>query len=103
MNKILLGLTLIIIFLSACKKDNSPRITPIADFTINGDTSNSFTIGTFNQYSLINNSSNADSFMWDLGNGTTSEDKEIVLTYPKSGTQSNTDCNQYKRQQICFE
>lgn len=86
MNKTLLGLTLIILSITACKKDSSSLITPIADFTIDGDTSHSFTIGPYDQYSLINNSSNADSFIWDLGNGTTSKDKEIVLTYPKSGT-----------------
>jgi hypothetical protein len=71
---------------AACKKDNSSLIAPIANFTVDGDTSHSFTIGTYDQYSLINNSTNGDSFIWDLGNGTTSKDREIVLTYPKAGT-----------------
>jgi hypothetical protein len=86
MNRALLGLTLIILSITACKKDNSSLIAPIVDFSIDGDTSHSLTIGTYDQYSLINNSTNADSFLWDLGNGTTSKDRDIVLTYPKSGT-----------------
>lgn len=90
MNRALFFLILVVLSISACKKDSSSPITPIARFTFDGDTSHSLTIGPYDQYSLINASTNSDSFIWDLGNGNTSKDKETVLSYPKSGTYTVT-------------
>jgi hypothetical protein len=90
MNRILFLVFILSLSVPGCKKDKSPSMMPVASFTLNGDTSQSLTIGTYDQYSLINTSSNAESFTWDLGNGTTSKQKEIVLYYPKSGTYTVT-------------
>jgi hypothetical protein len=90
MNRSLILVFVLALTIPACKKDKSPSIMPVAGFTVDGDTSQSLTIGTYDQYSLINTSSNAESFTWDLGNGTTSKEKEIVLYYPKSGTYTVT-------------
>ncbi|MDQ6904410.1 MAG: PKD domain-containing protein [Bacteroidota bacterium] len=90
MKRILSFVILVVLSMSACKKDNSTPTNPIAGFTFNGDTSGSLTLGPYDQYSLINTSTNADAFIWDLGNGTTSKDADILLSYPKSGNYTVT-------------
>ncbi|RZK44158.1 MAG: hypothetical protein EOO90_00410 [Pedobacter sp.] len=83
MKRFFFAATIVIASLSACKKEES--ITPTAEFSVSGVTGNSMTMGTFDQYTVSNLSTDAASYLWDLGNGTTFNTKDIVLTYPKSG------------------
>lgn len=69
-----------------CKKHNSFTPSPEASFTIAGNTSSSVTMGPYDQFSLTNNSMNADTYVWDFGNGTRSTQKEAVLQYTSAGT-----------------
>src|SRR5205085_1138169 len=48
------------------------------------------TIGTYDQYRLINNSANSTSYFWNFGNDSTSKLENPVLWYPKSGTYTLT-------------
>lgn len=85
-------LFIIVIFLissASCKKDSpsTPVILPTASFSVIGDTlSNVINIGTYDQYQLINNSTNANSYLWNFGNDSTSNKETPVLSYPKSGS-----------------
>ncbi len=86
MNKIILIITIVVFSITSCKKEKPLAPNPIANFTLDGDSSQSLTIGTYDTYSLINSSSNAESFVWDFGNGMTSRNQETAIYYPKSGT-----------------
>lgn len=78
-------LFLIIALFSACKKENEQVIEPIADFSFAGDTTHSIVFGPCDFCSLTNNSKNADSYLWDLGNGITSTQKDFWMTYDTPG------------------
>ena len=73
--------------LGSCKKEiiTEPQ-KPQASFSFRGDTASVFEIVTNDTCTLVNNSVNADSSFWDLGNGNVSKKKGLVLTYSKSGT-----------------
>lgn len=83
-------LVLILCLIAAgCKKNNSSLLSPapIAGFATNADTTSGIiTLATYDQYSLVNNSINADSFHWDFGNDSSSTLQTPVLSYPRSGT-----------------
>lgn len=85
MNKLRLVITVIALSITACKRE---RIVPdpIASFAVEKDTSQSVTISVYESNSLINTSTNADSFLWDLGNGTISTDKQASVYYSTPGT-----------------
>jgi PKD repeat protein len=88
-NKLFLMATLVIC-MASCKKDNLTNAVtlplPTASFSVVGDTLNNvITMGTYDQYQLINNSTNADSYSWNFGNDSTSNRETPVLSYPKSG------------------
>jgi PKD repeat protein len=85
MNKVLVIVTIALLIVAGCKKEKLLTPNPIANFTLDGDTSQSLTIGTFDTYSLINNSSNAESVVWDFGNGVISRNQETAVYYTKSG------------------
>lgn len=72
------------IFFIGCKKDLIK--VPTADFSFGGDTSAVYKMATYDTCTLINTSANSDSSYWDMGNGITSTDKNLVLTYARSGT-----------------
>jgi PKD repeat protein len=84
MKKIYICLFLIPFCLTACKKDDKTTTPPVADFTFNGNTSNSIIINESTTISLLNNSQNAVSFLWDMGNRTTTE-KQPVLNLKDGG------------------
>lgn len=75
------AITLLVI--SGCTKD---KMEPISFFSFRGDTITTLKMGTFDTCTLVNKSINADSVFWDLGDGRTSREHQLVLSYPKSGT-----------------
>ncbi|MGI4022254.1 MAG: PKD domain-containing protein [Janthinobacterium lividum] len=93
MKKSFVALLSIIIYISACKKESKPDlgVTPKAVFAVLGDTtSKTITIATYDTYPVINHSVDADSYSWNLGNDSTSIQKDIGISYPKSGTYTLT-------------
>ena len=80
---------LIAAMVSSCTK--SSKVTPpVASFTIDGDSSATLTTGTYDGYSLINNSTNADSCVWNFGNDSIYRGDNVWLTYPISGNYTLT-------------
>jgi len=59
---------------------------PITSFTLNGDTISTLKVGTFDNFWVTSNSINANSILWDLGDGRTSKEPEFMTSYPNSGT-----------------
>ena len=95
MKRYLLLTAMMILGLASCKKDEVPAILPEAGFTVDGFNASSsspsvLTMGPWDQATVTNNSVNADSYVWDFGNGTTSTEKAIVLQYPAAGTYTLT-------------
>jgi len=96
MTKALSLLTIIIFTITACSK-NDTRATPdpVASFNLitaysNNDTSQAITMAVYDGFILTNTSANADSYLWDFGNGNTSADKNPDSWYTKSGTYTLT-------------
>jgi PKD repeat protein len=83
MKYLLLFPLLIIAALSACRKD---VVRPQAVFSFRDDTSSVLRMGTYDTCTLINASVNADSSFWDLGDGSTSRERNPVISYSSSGT-----------------
>lgn len=67
---------LMLVLLSACKDNNMDSNKPIAKFDVEIDKLH---------IKLVNNSSDADSYYWDLGNGVNSNLESLQFTYEKSG------------------
>lgn len=84
----LLFLAIFLIILSSCGKDEV--IIPKSSFSFRGDTLTSLKMATYDTCSLFSESQNVDSLKWDLGDGRTSSQKKILLSYPKSGTYTIT-------------
>jgi PKD repeat protein len=83
MRSFLLFVLAAVIFVS-CKKEASPIAK--ADFNFRADTGSTVKLATYDTCTLFNNSINADSVSWSLGDGRHSSDAQLVLSYPKSGT-----------------
>lgn len=82
------NLTLLLLttsFFIACKKDKSELMVPVADFDFAGDTTHAIVFGPYDACTLVNKSTNADSYIWDLGNGVTSRSKDFLLSYAEPG------------------
>ncbi|RDV16816.1 PKD domain-containing protein [Pontibacter diazotrophicus] len=62
------------------------EVLPTASFTYDGESNSTLKVGTNDERMLINHSQNGQSYLWDFGDGRTSEEKDVVLFYPKSGT-----------------
>jgi len=83
---------LIIVLLSAfgCSdnynSNNDSKIKPEASFSFRGNASATLKMATTDTCTLFNTSVNADSSTWTLGDGRTLKTRQIVLSYPKSGT-----------------
>lgn len=90
MKTFLVFLFALVVLTTSCKKENTSTPEPQASFTVDGNSSSSIKIGPYDQFSLINTSVNADSYVWDFGNGTTSTKKEAVLQYTSAGTYTVT-------------
>lgn len=72
---------LVVLFFSACKKDEETSQTPVAVFSVNKSVVNEqFTI-----MALPNQSENTSSYLWDFGNGKTSTDKNPSFSYDNRG------------------
>lgn len=61
-------------------------MAPVANFSDGKNEFSSIDIGVLDTKYLENLSTNASSYLWDLGNGIQSTDKNISITYSKSGT-----------------
>jgi hypothetical protein len=68
--------------LTACTTN---EITPLAEFTFRNETVSTFAMGTYDTCSLFNTSRNAQSLRWDLGDGRSSTERNVILSYEKSG------------------
>ena len=64
--------------------NNTPDAT--SAFSFRGNSASTIKIGTQDTCSAISKSTNAESILWDFGDGRTSKDQTITLSYPKSGT-----------------
>jgi PKD repeat protein len=78
--------------LAACKKNSTiPSPPPTASFVTTADTSGGIiTLGTYDQYALINTSTDADSSHWDFGNDSTSDSPNPGISYNRSGVYTLT-------------
>ncbi|MCX6320417.1 MAG: PKD domain-containing protein [Bacteroidia bacterium] len=81
-NLLILAITLLII--NGCNKDKVV-VEPISSFSFRGDTISTLKMATLDTCTLFNNSKNADSVFWDFGDGRTSRDNQVILSYSKSG------------------
>jgi len=79
----LIFLTVLMIVIYSCNKE---KVQPISSFSLKGDTISTLKVGTLNEFSVASNSINSDSVLWDLGDGRTSKEKDLLLSYNKSGT-----------------
>lgn len=83
----LIPLISFIIFVSGCKKEENPVAPaddPIASFIIEGSTETSVGI------KFINTSKNADSYIWQFGDGTSSNEANPIKTYNTMGSYTVT-------------
>jgi len=88
MNRItqLLFISALVLFSVACKKDTNPDpdpnlFTPIASFDFTTTTT-----GNVIRVSFLNYSENADTYLWEFGDGNTSTVKNPVRDYPRPVT-----------------
>jgi PKD repeat protein len=85
MKKLSIIFSLVILF-AACKKESGQNAAPKADFTFSHNTTAELRLGTTDTTMLISSVSNTSIINWDLGDGRKSTEKNLVLSYPKSGT-----------------
>lgn len=81
-NDLVILIISLVIFYS-CNKNN---IEPISSFKLKGDTISVSKVGTSDEFQATSKSINCDSVLWDFGDGRTSKDTSILISYPKSGT-----------------
>jgi PKD repeat protein len=73
----------LLLILSSCSKQPQPS----SSFNFQwSDTITVLTIGTEDEFSAYNTSKNSYSVLWDFGDGRTSTDNDIRLSYPEAGT-----------------
>lgn len=71
----------LLLVLNSCSKQ------PLSSFSFQAnDTINVLTTGTFDEFTVINDSKYSNSVFWDFGDGRTSTDNEVLLSYSESGT-----------------
>lgn len=68
----------------SCNKDKIEE--PISSISLQGDTISVLRVGTFDEFLATSKSINCDSVLWDFGDGRTSKDPSILISYSKSGT-----------------
>lgn len=89
MKRILFSLAIVAIFTS-CKKENNPP-KPTAGFSFARNTSaEAISLGSGDTAAVVSNATNAASISWDLGDGRTSADSKVLLSYPNAGTYTIT-------------
>lgn len=62
------------------------EVAPDAEFTFRNESTDTFVMATYDTCSVVNRTANVQSLRWDLGDGRSSEDHVVVLSYEKSGT-----------------
>jgi PKD repeat protein len=73
----------LLLVLNSCTKQPQP----LSSFSIKADdTITVLTIGTDDEFNVMNDSKYSNSITWDFGDGRTSTDNQVLLSYPKSGT-----------------
>lgn len=75
---------------AACKKNNAPAPQPTASFTFSNNKTNEYSLAATDTTTLISSVTNASGVNWDLGDGRTSTDHKLVLSYPKAGVYTVT-------------
>jgi PKD repeat protein len=75
-----------ILTLFSCDNDDPAT----SSFSFEGETGSTLMIGTDDEVTVLNQSTNAASFTWDFGDGRTSNERSTVLSYPVSGTYTVT-------------
>ena len=80
------GYLIVIVLIASCQPEQI-LLTPIAKINYfgNKDVSTTINLGVTDQLYIENLSSNASTYLWDLGNGTQLSYKNIRLSYLKSG------------------
>lgn len=74
---------LIPVILSAC---SSGDLEQSADFTFRNEDVSTWEMATYDTCSVINRTENVQSLRWDLGDGRSSENHIVVLSYDEAGT-----------------
>lgn len=83
-NLVFSSLLLLVVVSVSCKNDLvAPE--PKADFSVDAANNASVVVGTHDALYPLNLSSNATSFEWDFGNGTSSTEQHPKVTYSTSG------------------
>jgi PKD domain len=85
MKKILLIFGLTIFMVAGCRKITHDNIIPTASFTVSPTSAE-----TNQNINFTNQSSNADTYSWDFGDGTTSTDVNPIHYYTAEGTYTTT-------------
>jgi len=71
----------LLLVLNSCSKQ------PLSSFSFqSNDTLTVLTTGTYDEFTVINDSKYSNSVLWDFGDGRTSTDNKVLLSYPTSGT-----------------
>lgn len=78
-----LSLLIMLVLQLACSTED---VELVADFTFRNETTSTFVMATYDTCSLINKSQNIQSVKWNLGDGRTSNEQNVILSYDKSGT-----------------
>ncbi len=77
----------IVSLIMACSKE---KVNSVANFTFRNGTTSTFVMATTDTCSLIDRSQYAESVSWDLGDGRKSSERNLILTYDRSGTYNVT-------------
>jgi hypothetical protein len=64
----------------------SDTIEPVSSFRLQGDTISVLKVGTFDEFLAASESESSNSVLWELGDGRTSTETSLSISYPKSGT-----------------
>lgn len=83
MKTTLLFLLPVIAIMTACGPD---ALAPVANFTFRDQTQSTFAMGTYDTCTLFNQSLHTHAVHWDLGDGRSSDDPKLLLSYDQSGT-----------------
>lgn len=64
----------------------SDTVEPISSIRLQGDTISVLKVGTSDEFLASSESENSNSVLWELGDGRTSTETSLRISYPKSGT-----------------
>lgn len=81
----LITLAILLLILNNCNEDKIEPLPVISSFSFNDDTLSILKIGTSDEFKVTGKIMNAESFIWDFGDGRTSTDTSVLLSYPESG------------------